>query len=259
MKRAVSASRPLLFARGRDERGFGMIEMLSAMTVMLVGILAVFALFQSGITQIRRASTVTTAAALASAEMERFRAVKYVTLGLDPGVATDSVYTADAAYSADTSPTTTVVGSLSTGGTTLTVASAAGFPETPEFRIRIGSEILLVTAVSGTTWTVGRGYDGTDTASYSAGEPVTLKRRVDVEACPGTGLYCTDLVPTKASEGADGRTYRVDTYVTWTEVTNEDGTAGRALKKITVVVRDEDAPQKEWTRAVSIFDEATGL
>jgi hypothetical protein len=88
---------------------------------------------------------------------------------------------------------------------------------------------------------------------------VTLKRRVDVEACPGSGLHCTELVPTKTTLGADGRTYRVDTYVTWTEVTNQSGTAGRALKRITVVVRDANAPYREWARGVSVFDEATGL
>jgi Tfp pilus assembly protein PilE len=259
MKKAVPEPSPPVLARARDERGFGMIEMVTAMTVMLVGVLAVFALFQSGLVQIRRASTVTTAAALASAEMERFRAVKYATLGLDPGATTDAVYTADQAYSADTSPTTTVNGTLSTGGTTLTVSSAAGFPPTPEFRVKIGSEILLVTAVSGTTWTVGRGYDGTNPAAYTNGTTVTLKRRVDVEACPGSGLHCTELVPTKNTLGADGRTYRVDTYVTWTEVTNQSGTAGRALKRITVVVRDANAPYREWARGVSVFDEATGL
>ena len=46
-----------LSARIRDERGFGMIELLAAMTVMLVGIVAVFGLFRSGLVQLRRAST----------------------------------------------------------------------------------------------------------------------------------------------------------------------------------------------------------
>jgi prepilin-type N-terminal cleavage/methylation domain-containing protein len=72
----MSARSRLLPARIRDERGFGMVELLAAMTVMLVGVLAVFSLFQAGIIQIRRASTVTTAAALADAEMEKFRAYK---------------------------------------------------------------------------------------------------------------------------------------------------------------------------------------
>ena len=60
-----------------------MIELVAAMTIMLIGVLAVFTLFQAGIVQLRRASTVTTAGALADAEMERFRAGRYDTLGLD--------------------------------------------------------------------------------------------------------------------------------------------------------------------------------
>jgi hypothetical protein len=42
-------------------------------------------------------------------------------------------------------------------------------------------------------------------------------------------------------------------------VTSFDGTAGRTVKKITVVVRDAAPPYKQWARLVSIFDESTGL
>ena len=59
-----------------------MIELLAAMTVMLIGIFAVFAVFQAGIVQIRRASTQTTAAAIADSEIEKFRAIKYDSIGL---------------------------------------------------------------------------------------------------------------------------------------------------------------------------------
>src|SRR5919108_437256 len=62
----MSARGRLLAARLRDERGFGMVELLAAMTVMVVGLLAVFGLFQAGMVQIRRASTETTAAAHAT-------------------------------------------------------------------------------------------------------------------------------------------------------------------------------------------------
>lgn len=263
-------SRPLP-ARLREEQGFGMIELIAAMTVMLIGTLAVFSLFQAGIIQIRRASIATTAAALADAEMERFRAVRYDVLGLDAAqscpsgcTAADDVYKGDAAYAADAGPTTTLGGSLASTATTLTVTSAAGFPAGAEFRVKIGSEILLVTAGgSGTTsWTVERGLDGTAAGTHNAGAPVTLKQRVDLVSCASAVPEpdpCSDLVPTKTSTGADGRSYRVDTYVTWTQVTNDAGTAGRGVKRITVVVRDADAPHARRARLVSIFDESTGL
>jgi prepilin-type N-terminal cleavage/methylation domain-containing protein len=261
-----------LFARGRDERGFGMVELLAAMTVMLVGIMAVYGLFRSGLVQLRRASTTTTAAALADAKIEKFRAVRYDTLGIDATQtcpsgcsAADAVYRGDTAYKADTAPATTVSGSgLTAASTTLTLpslASIASFPATAEFRVRIDSEILLVTegGSSTTTWTVTRALDGTTAASHSVGAAVTLKQRVDVANCSGGGSPCTTTVPTSTATGADGRTYRVDTYITWTQVTNSGGTAGRTLKYVTVVVRDAAAPNRAWARVTSTFDESTGL
>jgi type II secretory pathway pseudopilin PulG len=248
-----------------------MIELLAAMTVMLVGLLAVFALFQAGLVQIRRASTATTAAAVADAEMEKFRAIKYEALGLDGALTcasgcaeADTVYKSDTAYRADDAPATTLGGGISAGATTLTVTSATGFPETGEFRVKIDDEIVLVTegGSSSTTWTVTRGKDGTTAAAHNAGAAVTLKQRADVVSCASAVPEpnpCSDLVPTKEATGADGENYRVDTYVAWTQVTNFEGTPGRAVKSITVVVRNAAAPYKEWARVTSIFDESTGL
>ena len=83
-----------------------MIELLAAMTVMLIGIFATFAVFQAGIVQLRRASTVTTAAAAADAEMEKFRAIRFDSIGLanTAVVAADATYKGDSAYKADTAP-----------------------------------------------------------------------------------------------------------------------------------------------------------
>ena len=243
-----------------------MIELVAAMTIMLIGILAVFALFQSGLVQLRRASTITTAAALADAEMERFRAAKYETLGLDETAITalvaaenPDVYAADDAYGASTT-STTVAGGLSASATSMAVASGAAFPATAEFRVQVDSEILLVTAGAGTTtWTVTRAADGTAAAAHNVGAAVTLVERASLASCSGGGSPCTTLVPTKTSTGADGRSYRVDTYVNWTQAANQAGLEGRALKQITVVVRDSASPYKEWARVTSIFDESTGL
>ena len=64
-----------------------MIELLIAMSIMSIGILAVFALFQTGMVTIRRASTVSTAAALADSEMEDYRAGQRI--GLDRSSSVD--------------------------------------------------------------------------------------------------------------------------------------------------------------------------
>lgn len=55
--------------------------------------------------------------------------------------------------------------------TSIGVASATGAPS-ENFRIIIDSEIMLVTAVSGTTWTVTRGVESTTAATHSNGANV---------------------------------------------------------------------------------------
>jgi fibronectin type 3 domain-containing protein len=70
---------------------------------------------------------------------------------------------------------TTLTASITAAQTTITVASDAGFPA-PGFSVAIGSEILLITAVSGignTTWTVTRGQQGTTAAAAAIGASVT--------------------------------------------------------------------------------------
>jgi hypothetical protein len=51
---------------------------------------------------------------------------------------------------------TTLNGAIGSADATLTVNSATGFPATGNFRVRIDNEILLVTSVAGTLWSVTR-------------------------------------------------------------------------------------------------------
>jgi hypothetical protein len=70
---------------------------------------------------------------------------------------------------------TKLTAAISAAQTTITIASAVGFPA-PNFFINIGAEILLVTAVGGpdnTTWTVARGRQGTTAAAAAVGTAVT--------------------------------------------------------------------------------------
>jgi len=70
--------------------------------------------------------------------------------------------------------TTTLAAAVASGDLSIDVASATGFPTGPQFRVRVDSELLLVTALSGTTWTVERGWEGTTAAAHSTGADVTL-------------------------------------------------------------------------------------
>ena len=253
--------RPLRKRRAllRRESGFGLVEMLCALVVLSVGVLAVIAMFESGVKQLRRASTVTTAGAIAESQMEKFRELKFESLGVPDSLAAgaDATYKGDPAFRADTTPTTTLAAALSASATSLTVTSASGFPAVAPFRVKLGSEIVLVSRGAGTTqWTVTRAMDGTVAGSYAAGTSLVWKQRVAVAACGSPP--CTTIVPTATVPGADRRSYRVDTYATWRTIDTGAAT-GRQVKVMTVVVRDSQSPAKVWARASSSFDEATGL
>ncbi len=68
---------------------------------------------------------------------------------------------------------TTLAAAVTAGATTITVSAVTGFPAGPRFRVRVGDELMLVTAVAGTTWTVTRGAEGTTAAAHAAGDSVT--------------------------------------------------------------------------------------
>lgn len=68
---------------------------------------------------------------------------------------------------------TTLNGAITSGAVSLVVASAAVYPTTGNFRILIDQEIMLVTAVAGTTFTVVRGVEGTTANAHNNGVPVS--------------------------------------------------------------------------------------
>jgi hypothetical protein len=77
--------------------------------------------------------------------------------------------------------------------TTLDVVSAASFPSSGQFRIKVEDEFMLVTGVSSNTFTVTRGAEGTSGASHSAGVAVThvltagaLDKRIEDECLVDT-------------------------------------------------------------------------
>jgi type II secretory pathway pseudopilin PulG len=99
-------------ARIRNERGFMMLELLMAMTVMAIALTALIVVFTLGLFTMRHSSQVTTAAALADAQMETFRAMTSRDIGIDLTAGTvnalDSTYTNDVACANPTaSPATT--------------------------------------------------------------------------------------------------------------------------------------------------------
>jgi type II secretory pathway pseudopilin PulG len=159
----------------RREGGFGLIELLMAMTMLNIGLLAVVAAFSSGIVSINRAGRITTAAVLADGQMELYRALTYAAIRLEPSsIPGGAPYTTDTAYSASQ-----------------VTASCAGPPD--------------------------------------------------------------ECNASRKATGADGKDYRIDTYIV-----NTTPTGGRTIKKVTVVVRDWNNLTLTFARQVSNFDPSTG-
>lgn len=94
-----------VLSRARSQEGFGLIELLMAMTILNIGILALVAAFQSGAFALQRASKLSTAAALADIQMERYRALKYEEIWLDAtavsAISAGDAYKTDATYVAN--------------------------------------------------------------------------------------------------------------------------------------------------------------
>src|SRR5436853_3385996 len=100
-RRLEAADRTLVRALLRREGGFGLIELLMAMTMLNIGLLAVVASFSSGIVALNRASRVTTGAVLADGQMELYRALTYTAIRLEPtSIPAVAPYTTDTAYNA---------------------------------------------------------------------------------------------------------------------------------------------------------------
>jgi Tfp pilus assembly protein PilE len=87
----------------RSEEGLTLVELLIAMMVLTVGILALVAAYSSGYVALNRATRVSSATLVADAQMERFRALQYSAIQLNTTCGTscseDATFTGDGAYS----------------------------------------------------------------------------------------------------------------------------------------------------------------
>jgi Tfp pilus assembly protein PilV len=88
--------------RAREESGFGLLELLMAMVMLNVGVLAIVAAFSSGNAALARASRVSTAAALANKQIEIYRGQDYDNIVFKTAewtsALTDTTYTGDSVY-----------------------------------------------------------------------------------------------------------------------------------------------------------------
>lgn len=83
--------------------GFGLVELLIALMVLNVAIFATIAAFNAGIFTLRRASRTSTAASLAEARLELYRALSYGSIVLTSSPL-DAKYTSDPQAAGDLTP-----------------------------------------------------------------------------------------------------------------------------------------------------------
>jgi hypothetical protein len=98
---------------------------------------------------------------------------------------------------------TTLVSSITVTDPSIIVASNTGFPTSGSFNVEIGHEIMTVTSVSGTTWNVERGQQGTTAAAALAGATVLPASCVGITdsltvlftaSCPNLGPVSIDMI-----------------------------------------------------------------
>ncbi len=152
-----------------------------------------------------------------------------------PGTATPTVWTVTRGIN---STTTALHGGnepvsliYSTTASSIVVNSSSGFPATP-FTIQVDSEHMLVTGISGTTWTVTRGVDSTTKATHTGGVAVTRivgvgDTSIQVNAPTGVAF---PSVPYMIAVGSSWEHMWVTSVVagtpaTWTVQRAKDGTA----------------------------------
>ena len=121
-----------LLRRVRSEKGFGLIELLMAMTVLSVAIAAQLTVFEASFTSLHRASRKGTAVMLADKQMEIYRTIAYSCIYLTSATG-DSTYSGDSAYSASQvtgsgcSPSTTPPTTATTASQTVTGPDALSY------------------------------------------------------------------------------------------------------------------------------------
>jgi hypothetical protein len=125
----------------------------------------------------------------------------------------------------------------STSAITLTVTSAALFPGTGNFRILIDTELILVTGVSGTTFTVTRGVEGTTAATHLINASVSSV----LTAASLTQLLVSPTLTTPSLGVASATTINkitITTPATGSTLTIADGKTFTASNTITIAGTD---------------------
>jgi type II secretory pathway pseudopilin PulG len=194
---------PFVLRLGRQESGFMMVELLMAITVTVVALTALIAVFSQGVVGMRSSTSQTSAVLLADAQMETYRTMVYRDIGLDLSAGTtaalDSTYTGDSACA-----------NTATGDTCGTNGAD-------------GTETEPTGALPNDCATINGWYSDTD--------PCTPSRTIASAASPDTHPYRVDTYVTLAPAVTSGSS-QIDQYKQVTVVVRD------GLKVSTVLARE---------------------
>lgn len=103
-------------ATARSDDGFGLLELMIALTVLSVGLFSMLVVFTSAKLSLTRTDKIATAAVIADQQMERFRALEYSAIALNRAEyeAADATYKGDSAYPGENAVTADAVGTCGT-------------------------------------------------------------------------------------------------------------------------------------------------
>ena len=206
----------------RDEDGFGLIELLIAMVVLNIGILALVATFQSGALALSRSAATSNGTVVADKTMEVFRALQNKAIYLN----------APASGGSDVSGYPNGIPNSTSTWYSKYEGDTAGYGGVTYYNYTtLSSSPLWVTQA-----TTGTGYTPIP-ASNSANLPSGLSPD-----------------PTKAVQmvtGPDGQSYPVFIYIVMVQ---PNASATAYVKQVTVVVRDPKDSTRVLARQTSLFD-----
>lgn len=209
-------------ARASEEQGFGLIELLFAMVMLNIGILALVASLQAGAVALARSSSVSNGAAVANKVMEVYRGLKNCAIYLS----------APSGGGADVSGLPNGIPNSTSTWYARYAGDPGAYGNITYFNYN-GSTPLWVTNPKGS-------------GTYS-GIP---------DPCTPPTLPSGSPDPTKAVQyvtGPDGQSYPVFTYVIVTQPSGTSWTAGY-VKQVTVTVLNPRKTTQILARETSLFD-----
>lgn len=218
-------------ARAAEEQGFGLIELLFAMVMLNIGILALVAAFQSGTMALSRSSAISNGATVADKVMETFRGIKNC-----------AIYLNASSNGADT----TSGGRTVTAGIPSATSSTTWSSEYYSYPQAYSSISPFSYSSSGQSWeTNNTSATGTYTGITTCSQPTLPSGSPDPTAA------------VQYVQGPDNQYYPVFTYIIVTQPSGTSWTAGY-VKQVTVIVLNPQKTTQVLAMETSLFDPNVG-